>query len=122
MALDVPTLEQFLERFPEFEGQDEKITALIAEAQNSVDERWRTQDQRTAIQYLVAHMLQVENEQIEGGAIASESFGGAISVSYARNTSVTVLGTTVYGQRYLALARANVGGPRVVTQSNLNGV
>lgn len=112
-----PTVDQFLARFPQFEGSSEEtIQALLNEAVNYVDDRWTEADQQPAILYLVAHMLQVEEEQIAGGAIASESFG-PISVSYARNTETNVMKSTVYGQRFLQMAKRNFPGPIFVRAS-----
>lgn len=114
MAVDAPTYVEFIARFPNFsDATQAQIEAIITEATSTVDESWRVEDQKKAIMYLVAHMLQIEAEQIEGGAISSESFG-PISVTYARNTNESSIGSTVYGRYWLALARLNFAGPRFI--------
>jgi len=107
MAVQQPTLEEFTTRFPQFEGQDDQIEAAIAEAVNEISEAWIEADQKTAIMYLVAHML-TEESMAEGsgggGVVASESFG-PISVSYASPSEEgdALLNGTLYGRRFLAL-------------------
>lgn len=112
------TIEQFYERFPQFDnGSDEQVEAILAEAGTWVDATWNQTDADNAVMYLSAHMLSVEQANPDGGAagaVQSESFG-PISVSYAVNqasgSDLSALKSTLYGQRYLALLNRNKRGP-----------
>lgn len=132
MSYDLPTDQQFKARFPIFaDTDDDVVSAMIVEASGSVDKTWVEHDYQPAIMYLAAHLLATDNsadgEMVEigaagGGTVASESFGGGLSVSYASPvtnsqsslSSDDEFGTTVYGRRYLALLNRNRGGPLVV--------
>lgn len=130
MAVDAPTLEEVLTRFPSLEANAELVEAILPEAIAQVDERWRTEDQKIAIQYLVAHMVTVEVNAGGGadgegvvavgqGPITGESFG-SMSVSYADGSggvssagltgSEAVFASTIYGRRFADLRRKNLGG------------
>lgn len=120
MAYTLPDSDTFIERFPEFEDtDDELITALITEAARQVDTTWTEGDYTQAIMYLVAHLLSSGFDMADtaagGAGIASETLG-RISVSYRDNSAGkgSILSSTGYGQRFLALRRLNVGGPIVV--------
>lgn len=125
MPYTIPTADDFVTRFPIFENEDEdRITALLAEAASQIDASWREADYQPAIMYLAAHMLATDNsqsgEEVEfggPGTISSESFAG-MSVSYSAGASQsgvmnTQYGATEYGRRYYALLRKNKGGPIV---------
>jgi hypothetical protein len=123
MAVDVPTVEEILQRFPALTDQSVLVSALLEEASKQVDERWRTEDQKIAIMYLTAHLVTVEVESGGGtggsgvsmDTIASESIG-SFSISYANKSSQGTkssaddLMSTIYGRRYAAYRRANFGG------------
>jgi len=134
MPYVLPTVDQFKERFPIFSDSDDGIIdTLIVEASHGVDASWKEYDYQPAIMYLAAHLLATDNsdegDQVEigaaggAGAIASESFGSGLSVSYATGGAANAegslssddeFGTTEYGRRYLALLRRNRRGPLVV--------
>lgn len=115
--MPLPTVDDMLARFPALEGNDELIEACLQEAIEQIDlARWSETDGRRAIMYLAAHLTQSE---LDGGAdsgasgnIASESMG-PISVSYrdASATKTAGYGSTLYGQRFEELLRANFSGP-----------
>lgn len=116
MAVIVPTIDEVLARFPDLEGNDELVEACLEEAQESVDDRWREADTKRAIMYLTAHLVQTELDRGAGsgsaGNIASESMG-PMSVSYRDGNGSkdgTDYNTTIYGQRFYELLRANFGG------------
>lgn len=131
MSYDLPTVEQFKTRFPIFSDEDDdRVQMLLNEASSSVDRSWNVNDYQPAIMYLAAHLLATDNSA-EGddviigpagqGQIASESFGGGLSVSYAtaspKGGSLSdndKYGTTTYGRRYYALLLRNRRGPLVV--------
>lgn len=127
MAYTVPTVDDFVERFPVFEDRDEdQIQLCIDEASRSVDSTWVEADAPVAILYLAAHLLVTDQSQIgdqvlvgqQSGAVQSESFG-PMSVSYAAPTmnsltSNAEFGSTEYGRRYLRLLNNNHPGPVVI--------
>jgi len=107
------TVDKFVERFPQFEGQDEQIEALILEASRQVDDTWEAGDIDPAIMYLVAHMI-VAEETGDSLPVTAERLG-PISVSYAAPpTPVDPLSLTEYGRRFIALRKQNKTGPVVV--------
>lgn len=124
MAVDAPTVDEVLARFPALEDEEELVTALLPEAIRQVNERWSQDDQKPAILYLVAHMVVTERDAgggVDGGGvaagdIASESLG-PLSVSYRDTTSGAnkygEYGSTIYGKRFLDIKRRNFGGPIV---------
>lgn len=129
MAYTAPTATEFKDRFPIFvDVSDPAIETLIVEAQRQVDESWAEADYKPAIQYWVAHVLVMEGalnpdgaaaSAQQSGPIKSESLGDA-SVTYADRAGSSGGGTstseymqTSYGARFVALRRANVGGPVV---------
>lgn len=123
MPYDLPTVDQFKARFPIFEDVDDaQIEAMMAETKTSIDDSWIEDDYQPAVMYLVAHLLATDNSgagedvvigSSGAGGIASESFGGGLSVSYDKGQSTGSLsssdryGTTEYGRRFLALLRSN---------------
>jgi len=125
MPFTLPTSDQFFARFPIFEDADaDTITAIIAEAANSVDNTWIETDYQPAIMYLAAHLFATDNTtagdepeigDLGSNMIASESFGG-MSVSYRQGGSSSAIassdmfGTTVYGRRFLQMAIRNKPG------------
>lgn len=127
---DAPTPAQFKARFPIFDDQDDpRIQIFLNEAGSSVDRTWNINDYQVAIMYLAAHLLATDNSdegsEVEigpagGGAIASESFGGGLSVSYTTGASAgdaasnSKYGSTEYGRRYYNLLIRNRRGPLVV--------
>jgi hypothetical protein len=124
MPYTIPTLLDFRTRFPAFDSsEDTQIEQLLVEASNAIDQSWIETDYQPAILYLTAHLLATDNSDAEAevevggqtGAIAAESFGG-LSVSYATGNSGSLsasekYGSTEFGRRFLALLRANRGGP-----------
>ena len=118
MAVDMPTPEEFMARFPQFDGQDDQVEVALNEAARSVGETWIANDQKDAIMYLAAHLM-TEEAQYDGssggGPIASESFG-PISVSYASPSSANdgYLATTIYGKRFIRLRKRSFPGIAVV--------
>jgi len=126
----MPTAEQFRERFsPTFDDvPDEKIGFALGDAARWVDDSWYEGDYQRAIMFLAAHYL-VSEGALDGdgdmpswavGPMTSEKLGDA-SNTWASRAQVTgttgldaELATTAYGQRFLAIRRANRGGPIVV--------
>lgn len=132
MAYVIPTPEDVKARFPVLEPVDDDVLQqIIDEAQRFVGTNWTELDYKPAIQYLAAHMAVKEglinqsgmaSAGLSSGVIQSETLGDA-SITYAKNDAISLggftgndtdLASTPYGLRYLALRRANVGGPLVV--------
>lgn len=117
---DVPTYTDFFTRFPTLDdgtaARTNLVTLLLVDAATLVDVSWRAVDYPRAIMYLVAHWLttEINKRAAKSGPISSESFG-PISVSYASvSTSMTSLGATEYGQRYLEYRKNNFPAIKVV--------
>jgi len=131
MSYDLPSVDQFKERFPIFQDRDDTlIQAIMNETKSSIDDSWIEADYQPAVMYLTAHLLATDNSDEGGevevgsagaGGVASESFGGGLSVSYDKGRSSGSLsssdryGTTEYGRRFLALLRSNKPAIVVVT-------
>jgi hypothetical protein len=122
MAITQITVDDVLERFPQFEGREAEIELLIPEVYLWVDDRFPTNIQKYAALYLTAHWLTVEttaaDEASSGGAsIASESMG-PFSITYAKSQTTTGdmngFRDTVYGRRFLTYCAGLFGGPVVV--------
>jgi len=115
--VDVPTIDDFKARFSGFSGvPDPRIQLFIDEASRSVDDSWIAADQKTAILYLAAHLMESDDRAGAGtGEIASESFG-PISLSYVRRdgSSDGDYSSTQYGSRFAELLANNRSGPVVI--------
>lgn len=114
MAYVLPTTDEFIEKFPEFEDldvSDDTLQATLDEAARSVDTTWLEGDYKTAILYLAAHLLSssLEMANFAGGDVIRSVSLGRISVTYADPVtgSVTLSTSTPYGERFLALQRLN---------------
>lgn len=112
MAYTDPTVDEFIERFPEFAGQEDAAAFALIEAKLNVDTSWREADYGIAIMLLMAHLMSAGESASSGREIASESIG-PLSVSYFKSDS-TWLASTGYGSRWLRILRANRSGPLVV--------
>lgn len=115
MAYVPPTAEDFVARFPEFDGQDDVIALVLPEAERSADGTWNDTDRKNAVMYFAAHLISMgESIGAGGAAIASESLG-PISVSYSKGSqNSSVLMSTSYGVQYRDLLKRNRGGPVVI--------
>jgi hypothetical protein len=128
MPYELPTVEQFTDRFRQFRNTDEYFIAMmIGEASTYVDDSWNENDYQPAIMYLVAHWMTIEAGGATGaqsggmvaGPIVSESFG-PISRSYANiqqsgaSSSDPFWTLSMYGRRFVQLRDRNFLGPMVV--------
>jgi hypothetical protein len=112
MAFVQPTSDDLVEQFPEFTGRDDAAEFAIQLASRQVDGSWTEGDRAYAILLLAAHLMQAGAQASAGKEIASESIG-PFSVSYFQSDK-SFIGSTGYGEQFLALARRNVGGPVVI--------
>lgn len=126
MPHTAPNPAEVKARYPElFDVPDARVALVIDEAGGQVDTSWTERDYKPAIMALTAHML-VSEGALDGGASAgrgaliSDKLGDATQTYEARAArsqatgSDAELASTVYGQRFLALRRANRAGVRVV--------
>lgn len=118
----VPTALSMKLKFPEFKDQDDMtIEFAIEEAQRSVDDTWLEKDQMLAIMYLAGHYLEITIARSETGGgqmIRSETIG-RMSITYAtpeqpNMKSFDDFTTTMYGTRFLDLARKNFPAVAIV--------
>jgi hypothetical protein len=78
----VPLVEDFLLRFPEFEGMDEqKIALALLDASTYVSEEWIDAHLSQAIMALAAHFLWLEGMHSGELAAALDASGGSTSVT-----------------------------------------
>ena len=114
MAQITITVDDVLTRFPQFDGKDDQIEFLIPEAARLVADTWNEDDQRSALLYLVAHLL-VSEDSADAYPVTSESLG-PISVSYAvpSNATLDPFRNTEFGRRYLDIRRRQIGASVVV--------
>jgi hypothetical protein len=134
MAYTAPTAADLKARYPEFDAvSDDLVTLVITEAAGTVSTSWLERDYAPAIMLLTAHMLitegAVERANPNGNGTSSMTTTGAVKsyrvgevqVSYAGTSEgagaasgdLSGLSATEYGKRFLALRRANFGGPMV---------
>jgi hypothetical protein len=102
MAVTAPTVDEIVERFPVFDGQEDLIEQLIPEAMLFVNDSFASPT--LAVMYYVAHMI-VSESSADSYPVTSESLG-PISTSYAVDAKADPLTTTEYGRRYLRLKTA----------------
>lgn len=134
MAYTVPTAADLKARYPEFDAvSNDLVTLVITEAAGTVSTSWLERDYAPAIMLLTAHMLvtegAVERANPDGDGTSTMTTTGAVKsyrvgevqVSYAgtgegagaASGDLAGLSATEYGKRFLALRRANFGGPMV---------
>jgi len=121
LASEIPTVDEFITRFPQFEDADEDmLNMVIKEASGSVGDDWIVADQKPAIMYLTAHLVTMEASVASGGTgtagrgtVVAESFG-PMSTTYANpnagggsGSSASLYGQTEYGRRYWEIAKRN---------------
>lgn len=118
MALDVPTADEVVERFPQFDGREDLIDVLIVEAQAEVNETWLERDQKRAMMYWVAHSITMEDNSADNsGQVQSETLG-PISITYATpvqsGKTADKYNQTEYGRRFIEIRKRNFPGVVVV--------
>ena len=134
MAFELPTVDDFFARYPEFAEEDQEyIELLLEEALLFVGPSWIEAHRKTAILALMAHTLWVEQQAAAAFNVTgiSELTGGITSGPITRQTvgplsvmykgasrsdsdtssggagapSTTGFDATIYGQQYLTLRR-----------------
>lgn len=108
MALD---LDIFKAIAPEYKDvSSTTLDVLTPVAERRVNVSYFGNKAPEAIAYLVAHMIKI-SERNGNGAITSEKVGD-LSRSYAVN-STNILGSTAYGEEFLAIRRTVSTSPLV---------
>lgn len=114
MAHTAPTLQNFRDRFPEFEDEeDEIVEQALTDAGRFVGTKWTETDYPVGIMLLAAHFVQTGAGGYDSGGLRSVSIG-SISVTYADPSAVTELSKSSYGTRFIQLRRVNTQGPLIV--------
>lgn len=129
MAYTDATASDLKAAFPRFDAvADVTVEYWLTRAQRSVDDTWTEGDYAMGQMLLAAHYMVLEGlgtgteaelaskgmaglKSVRSGSFAFERVDGASS----RNS----LASTSYGERFMALARVNVGGPRVTDTGTL---
>lgn len=119
MALDVPTVDEFIERFPQFDGRDDLIEVMIAEAAvGEVNETWLAKDQKRAIMYWVAHSITMEDNSADNSGQVQQETLGPISITYATpvqsGKTADKYNQTEYGRRFIEIRVRNFPGIVVI--------
>lgn len=131
MAYTAATAAILKAAFPRFAAvADDTVTYWIVRAQRSVDASWTEDDRQMGEMLLAAHSMTLnglgtgtEAEMASAGISDFKSVRSA-SFSFTRGdgdpaASSGELGSTSYGRQFSALARVNVGGPRVMATGTL---
>jgi hypothetical protein len=126
MAYTDATADDLKAAFPRFAAvADETLEFWLERARRMVDQSWTEGDYTYAQSLLAAHYLTIEglgtgteaelNAQGMGDfeSVRSGSFSFTRGKAASDATASGTLGSTSYGRQFAALARANVGGPRV---------
>lgn len=126
----MPDVADFKTRFPEFDAIDDVLVdAVLIEAANDVGALWVETDRPVAIFYLAAHLLASQGLGTSASAGGLSSTSGAVKTMKVGDVMVTrqsvsepgssrdgwgSYGRTVYGLRYLELARRSFPAIEVV--------
>lgn len=117
--------------FPRFAAvEDETVEFWLERARRHVDESWTEGDYAMGQMLMAAHLMTLnglgtgtEAEMAAAGVSDFKSVrSGAFSFTRGDGASSAesgALGSTSYGRQFAALARINVGGPRVMATGAL---
>lgn len=131
MAYTDPDADDLQATFPRFAAvEDDTIEFWLTQSRRMVDESWTEGDYQMGQMLLAAHYMTLEGYGT--GAEASAAAEGTGDYKRITSASVTLerfdrdssaaqgtFGSTSYGRRWLELARANRGGPRVMATGAL---
>lgn len=130
MAYTDATADDLQTAFPKFAAvADETVEFWLTQARRSVDETWTEGDYAMAQMLLAAHLMTLEGlgagteAELAGQGLSDFKSVRSGSFSFDRGSNTTsssgTLASTSYGQRFLALAKINVGGPRVTNTGTI---
>ena len=121
MAYTPPTIRMLQVRYPAFACADEAVIQYwLDDAARTVDESWSEGDFAVARMALAAHNMArqgvISTSQVPAGVtdFKSGSFSVSLSSEAATIAAKGGFASTIYGQEFAELLRANKGGPRVV--------
>lgn len=109
----MPDIQDFLDRYPEFNRHPEKVSVFLSDAKLEIDGRHWGKLYCRGVLALTAHLLKLDElrQLNDGGAnrpLAAES-AGELSVSYATPTGAQAgddfYHLTAYGQEFLRLRK-----------------
>lgn len=125
MAYTDPTADDLQASLPKFAAvADATVEFWLVRARRQVDETWSEGDYAMGQMLLAAHLMTLQG--LGTGAEAEAAANGTGDYKTIRTGSVTLerfdrgesasgdLASTSYGRQFIALARQNVGGPRVM--------
>ncbi len=129
MAYTDPDADDLQAAFPRFaDVADETVEFWLERARRHVDESWTEGDYAMGQMLMACHLMTLNG--LGTGAEAEAALAGTGDYQTIRSASLTLtrfdrkaeqgtIGSTSYGQQFSALARLNVGGPRVTPTGTL---
>jgi hypothetical protein len=131
MAYTPATAATLKAAFPRFDDVDDAtVEYWIVRAQRSVDATWTEDDRQMGEMLLAAHLMTLNGlgTGVEA-TVAAQGMGDFKSVrsgsfsldrgDAGNSASAGTIESTSYGRQFAALARQNVGGPRVMATGTL---
>lgn len=116
MAYTVPTAATFKARHPRFAAvADATVDGYLSDAAGTVGASWDDADGPAGIMYLAAHLMVLEGATAPTKAApgmgnqVKKVKAGQVETEFATDGPSTGYDATIYGQRYLDLARRNGG-------------
>jgi hypothetical protein len=131
MAYTDATADDLKTAFPRFaDVEDDTVTYWLTRARRHVDESWTEDDFAMGQMLMAAHLMTLNG--LGTGAEAEMAAAGVSDFKSVRSGAFSFtrgdghtgaasgsLGSTSYGRQFAALARLNVGGPRVMATGTL---
>jgi hypothetical protein len=133
MAYTEATVEALKAAFPAFaDVDDEAVEFWLVRGKRMVDQSWTEGDYTFAQMLATCHLMTLNG--LGKGAESETAANGTGDFKVIRSASLTLerfdrdkasaqgeIGSTSYGRQFAALARLNVGGPRVMATGTLPG-
>jgi len=126
MAYENPTADDLQSAFPKFaDVADVTVEFWLTRARRAVDESWCEDDYAMGQMLMASHLMTLqglgsgtEAELAAQGlsdfkSVRSGSFSFTKAEGEASQAASGELASTSYGRQFIALARANRGGPRI---------
>lgn len=131
MAYTDPSADDLQAAFPRFAAvADETVEFWLERARRHVDQSWTEGDYAMGQMLMAAHLMTLNG--LGTGAESEAAAAGAGEFKTIRSGALTLerfdsasggeqgaFGSTSYGRQFEALARLNVGGPRVTATGTL---
>ena len=118
----MPTLEDFLTRYPEFNRYQAQVAVFLCDAKTEIDQRYWGKLYARGVLALTAHLLKLATERKASDGAANHTLtaesAGELSVSYGVPVGAKAgddfYNLTAYGQEFLRLKRLAGFGVMVV--------